>query len=67
VATAASAHWCTTIPNFDILEYQWNEVPWRGELLDPPEQFVKGTIRAHATPGFGVRLNDRAVKAHERL
>lgn len=67
VATAASAQWCATIPNFDILEYQWNEVAWRGDLLNPPEQFVKGFIAAHATPGFGVELNDRVAKAHERL
>jgi galactonate dehydratase len=67
LASAASAQWCATIPNFDILEFQWGEVPWRGELIDPPEQFIAGTIRAHASPGFGIRLNDRTVKAHEQL
>lgn len=67
VATAASAHWCATIPNFDILEYQWNEVAWRGDLLNPPERFVNGSITAHSTPGFGIELNDQVVKAHETL
>jgi galactonate dehydratase len=64
VATAASAQWCATIPNFDILEYQWNEVPWRGDLTIPPEQFVKGTIEPHSKPGFGIRLNDQVARAH---
>jgi galactonate dehydratase len=67
VATAASAQWCASIPNFDILEFQWNEVPWRGDLVNPPERFVKGTIAAHATPGFGIELNDRVVQAHATL
>jgi galactonate dehydratase len=67
VATAASAQWCATIPNFDVLEYQWNEVSWRGDLIDPPERFLKGTIKAHAAPGFGIRLNDRMIRAHATL
>jgi galactonate dehydratase len=67
VATAASAQWCATIPNFDVLEYQWNEVPWRGDLVSPPERFVKGAITAHSTPGFGIELNDRVIKAYETL
>lgn len=67
VATAASAQWCATIPNFDVLEFQWNEVPWRGELVNPPERFVKGSIAAHSTPGIGVELNDRVVQSHLSL
>ena len=64
VATAASTQWCATIPNFDILEYQWNEVPWRGQLLIPEERFVKGAIVAHSAPGFGIELDDRVARAH---
>jgi galactonate dehydratase len=64
VATAASAQWCASIPNFDILEFQWNEVPWRGDLIRPAERFVKGSITAHSTPGFGIELNDRVVNSH---
>ncbi len=29
VATSASIQLCAGMPDFDILEYQWNEVPWR--------------------------------------
>jgi galactonate dehydratase len=64
VATAASVQWCATIPNFEILEYQWNEVPWRGQLLIPEERFVNGSIAARPGSGFGIELNDRVARAH---
>ena len=44
VATAASAQLCAGLPNFEILEMQWGEAAWRGDLVDPPERFEEGTI-----------------------
>jgi L-alanine-DL-glutamate epimerase-like enolase superfamily enzyme len=45
--------------NFLILELGFNEVPWRGELLNPPEMFQPGGYLAVPEgPGFGVRLNE---------
>ncbi len=64
VATAASVQLCASMSNFDILEYQWNEVPWRGDLVDPPEQFRDGHISVPDRPGFGVELNEDVVRAH---
>jgi galactonate dehydratase len=64
VATAASVQWCAGMPNFTLLEYQWNEVPWRSELIKPPERFHHGFIRVPDEPGFGIELNDRVVQAH---
>ena len=64
VATAASMQWCANLPNFMILEHQWNEVPWRGDLVNPPERFQKGSIAVPKTPGFGIELNDALVKEH---
>jgi galactonate dehydratase len=65
VATAASVQWCAGLPNFKILEYQWGEVPWRGDLVNPPQQFERGTIAVPTAPGFGIELNDRVVKGHQ--
>jgi galactonate dehydratase len=48
--------------NLDFLELQYGEVPWRGELLTPPERFVNGRITVPDKPGFGVALNDDAVR-----
>jgi L-alanine-DL-glutamate epimerase-like enolase superfamily enzyme len=37
-------------------------VAWRGELLDPPERFVDGTIAVPEAPGFGVTLDEAVVR-----
>ena len=64
VATAASVQLCAAMSNFDILEHQWGEVSWRGDLLDPPERFENGRIRVPDAPGFGIELNETVVRAH---
>jgi len=64
VATAASVQVCAGMRNFRILELQWGEVGWRGDLVAPAEQFVNGSIAIPASPGFGVRLNDKLARAH---
>lgn len=64
VSTAASVQVCAVIDNFRLIELQWGEVPWRAEILSPPERFEKGTIQVPDRPGFGVGLNDAAVRAH---
>lgn len=64
VCTMATVQSCAGMRNFRILEMQWGEAPWRGELLDPPEAFTGGEIAVPAAPGFGVRLRDSVVAAH---
>ena len=64
VATAASVQLCAAMSNFDILEHQWGEVPWRGDLLEPPERFENGRIRVPDAPGFGVELNEAVAREH---
>ena len=64
VATAASAQLCAGLANFDVLEYQWGEVPWRGELVDPPEVMSDGELEVSDRPGYGIALEDRLVREH---
>jgi galactonate dehydratase len=64
VATAASVQMCAGMANFLILEHAWGEVPWRGELVTPPETLSRGHIRVPDAPGLGIELNDRVVRAH---
>jgi len=64
VSTMVSAQVCAGLPNFDILEYQWNEVPWRGDLVDPPERFSEGILQVPDGPGCGVTLNNTVVREH---
>jgi galactonate dehydratase len=64
VSTAASIQVCAVIRNFRLLELQWGEVDWRGDLLNPPELFVHGAIGVPDRPGFGIELNDKVLRAH---
>lgn len=64
VATAASAQLCAGLPNFEILEMQWGEAAWRGDLVLPPERFENGSIAVPGGPGLGVELNDAVVREH---
>jgi len=64
VSTAATVQVCAGLRNFRLLEFQWGEAAWRRDVLEPPEQFVNGSIAVPARPGFGVELNDRVVRAH---
>ena len=57
VASMASAHVCSTLPNFYILEYAWGEVNWRADLLTPAEPIEAGHLLVPQTPGLGHRLN----------
>jgi galactonate dehydratase len=61
VGNVAAAHVCATLPNFNILEFSYGEVPWRAELLDPPEKIVDSALPLTTTPGFGITLNERTA------
>jgi len=37
VGNAAAAQVSATIPSFNILELAYGEVPWRADVIDPPE------------------------------
>ena len=52
------------MPNFHILEYSFGEVPWRAELVDPPERIERSHLALTDRPGFGIALNPRAVKKY---
>lgn len=66
VSTAATAQVVATLPNLLILEYAWGEVPWRGDLVAPPEKIVDGRLKLSDRPGLGHCLNPEVVAAHRR-
>ncbi len=65
VGNAAAAHVCAGLPNFLILEFSYGEVPWRAEVIDPPEQVEKGILTVPARPGLGIRLNDKTLAKYK--
>jgi galactonate dehydratase len=62
VSTAASVQIGAGMRNLKSLELQYGEVPWRGELLTPPERFVDGQIEVPDRPGFGIALNEATIR-----
>lgn len=60
VTTAASLHIAAAVPNFDILEYAYGEVPWRGEILSPEEKVVNASLPVPNGPGIGIELSEKA-------
>lgn len=61
VGNMAAAHICATMPNFLILELGFGEVPWRAELIDPPEVFDRGMQGLTERPGLGISLNEKVA------
>ena len=65
VGNVAAAHVCAGMPNFLILEFSYGEVPWRAELIDPPEQLNKGMLELSPRPGLGIKLNDKTAARYK--
>jgi len=61
VGNIAAAHVCATLPNFNILEFSFGEVPWRAELIDPPERIVDSALPLTTAPGLGITLNEKVA------
>jgi len=64
VGDMAAAHVSATLANFLILEHAFGEVPWRAELVDPPEAFERGTLALPPRPGLGLALNDSTIRRY---
>lgn len=64
VACLHSGHVCTATNAFRILENAWGEVPWRAEILDPPEQIEYGHLVIPVRPGLGHSLNQRTMRKY---
>jgi len=65
VGNAAAAQVCATMPNFLILEFSYGEVPWRAELIEPPEDASHGRLMVSKRPGLGIRLNERTAARYK--
>lgn len=66
VGNMAAAHVCAGMPNFLILEFSHGEVPWRAELVDPPEALSPGGILAVSErPGLGYTINEKVAAQYK--
>jgi galactonate dehydratase len=61
IGNLTAAHVIATVTNFNILEFSYGEVPWRAELINPPEQVVEGALVLSNRPGLGHSLNEKTA------
>jgi len=64
MSSLISAHFCAAIPNYRIMEYDVDEVPWRNDLFTHPPVIENGQLVLSNRPGWGSDVVEEAVKAH---
>ena len=63
LASAISAHFAASVPNLHVMEIDVDGVPWRDELTTPPA-FDDGCLVLPTAPGWGVEVDEDAIRAH---
>jgi galactonate dehydratase len=64
LCSAVSAHFCAVVPNFRIMEIDIDSVSWRDELFINAPVIENGELIIPTGPGWGVEVNEAAVRAH---
>ena len=64
ICSLVSAHFSAIVPNFRIMEYETDDVPWKDDLVTHPPVVVEGMMELPTRPGWGADVNEEAVKAH---
>lgn len=64
LSTVISAHFSALIPNFRILEYDPDHVPWYDELLSHPLPVRNGRFHLPDRPGWGFEVDEETLKNH---
>jgi L-alanine-DL-glutamate epimerase-like enolase superfamily enzyme len=59
-----SAHFCAAVPNFRIMEYEADDVPWKDELFTHSSDVEDGVLTLPSRPGWGTDVNEQAIGAH---
>ena len=64
LSTFMSASLCASLPNVRIMEIDIDDVPWKDELVSKPPEIVNGYMKIPDGPGWGMTVNEEAVRAH---
>jgi galactonate dehydratase len=59
IGNAAAGHVMATVPNFELFEFSFGEVPWRADIVDPPERVENSALILSDRPGLGYTINDK--------
>jgi galactonate dehydratase len=58
-----SAHYAASVPNFRIMEFEADDVPWKADFVTHPITVEDGELVLPDRPGWGTEINEEAVKA----
>ncbi|HZM47600.1 MAG TPA: mandelate racemase/muconate lactonizing enzyme family protein [Burkholderiales bacterium] len=64
LSTYMSAAVCASLPNVRIMEIDIDDVPWKDDLVSKPPEIVGGYMKIPDGPGWGMTVNEEAVRAH---
>ena len=64
LSSLMSAHFCTAIPNFRVMEIDIDDVPWKDDILTWSPSFKNGCLQAPTGPGWGAQLNEEIIAEH---
>lgn len=64
LSSLMSAHFCTALPNFRVMEIDIDDVPWKDDILTWKPEVRNGCIQAPKGPGWGATLNEDIIAAH---
>jgi len=58
-----AAHLCATLENFKILEYEYDDVPWRDAIVTEPTVIKDGYIEMSGRPGLGCDIVEEELRS----
>jgi L-alanine-DL-glutamate epimerase-like enolase superfamily enzyme len=64
VTSLACAQLCANLPNFYLLEFDYDDVPWRDDLLMSPLDIRNGHLVIPDGPGLGIEVNEKELRKH---
>ncbi len=64
LATQINGHFSAVIPNLELMEFDVDEVPWLNEFFTEPLIIENGVLVLTEKPGWGMDVNEKAVKKH---
>jgi galactonate dehydratase len=64
LSNLVNAHLCAAMPNFEILEIDMDDVPWKWGIIDPPLQIENGELLVPKSPGLGAEVVEEVARAH---
>jgi L-alanine-DL-glutamate epimerase-like enolase superfamily enzyme len=64
LSTLMSAHFCTALANFRVMEIDIDDVPWKDDIITWKPAIKDGCVQIPPGPGWGATLNEDVIAAH---